>query len=279
MGIDDYNGIFENFERENGFSVMPEAVSDVLYALESDLASLNDIAEIIKRDPGFAAQIMKYANSGAYLLSAPASTVNQAIRVIGLRPLKGLCLAIPVFTRYDHVIGIREIWAHSHATAIVCNIIARAIGFSDPDIAETAGLLHDIGKVVLSVSIANFFQSQIQVAASLDREADWKQEKSLLGFTHCFIGAWFARKFKLPQPLVDVILWHHEFEKSAYGRDLTCLTFVGDQIAVAAGRTHPDFVFLEPDFVRALNHMKIDNMLLRKILEECLTRVEKMAAL
>jgi len=277
MKMDDYHQIFENFERENGFSTMPEVVSDILNALESDRTSLNDVAEIIKKDPGFAANILKYANSGAYLL-AKTSTIEQAVKTIGLGPLKGLCLALPVFTRYRHVAGIGEIWAHSRATAICCQIIAKTVGFSEPDIAETSGLLHDIGKVVLAVSTSNFFQSQIQIADSPDREADWRQEKKLLGFNHCFIGAWFARKFRLPSILVDGILWHHEFEKSTYGRDMTCLTFIGDQIAAAIGLGHPDFVFVEPEFDRALSHMKIDDSLLRNILMECLRRINMIAA-
>ncbi|MCL4485305.1 MAG: HDOD domain-containing protein [Nitrospirae bacterium] len=278
MKMDDFNEILENFEKENGFSTMPEVVSDVLYSLESDRTALNDVAKIIKKDPGFAANILKYANSGAYLLSRAVFTVEQAVRTIGLGPLKGLCLALPVFTKFRHVPGVGEIWDHCRATAVCCQTVARAINFSEPDIAETSGLLHDIGKVVLAVSAANFFQSQIQVADSPDRDPDWRQEKKVLGFNHCFIGAWFARKFRLPSILVDGILWHHEFEKSSYGRDLTCLTFIGDQLAAAIGRAHPDFVFVEPEFERALSHMKIDNHLLPGILQDCITRIDMIAA-
>ena len=278
MADEDYHEIFENFERKNGFSAVPEVVSDVLFALDSDRASLGEIAEVIKRDPGLSANIMKYANSGAYILSKSVSSVDQAIRVIGMKPLKGLCLAIPVFERYGHVTGVRETWLHSRATSVVCSILAKAIKFSEPDVAETAGLLHDIGKLVLAVATEKFFQSQIMIADSRDRDADWRQEKRLLGFNHCFIGAWFARKFNLPQILVEGILWHHEFEKSSYGRDLACLTFIGDQMAVAVGKEHPDFIFVEPEIVKALNHMRIDDSLLRKVLTEFLGRVARIAA-
>lgn len=277
MNPDNYQHIFENFEKENDFSAIPEVVSDTLYALESDRTTLNDVSKIIKRDPGFAAHILKYANSGAYLLPHAIFTVDQAVRTIGLRPLKGLCLALPVFTKYSHVAGIRETWEHCRATAICSQVVARKIRFSDPDLAETAGLLHDIGKIVLAVSAGDFFQLQLQIADAREREPDWVQEKKVLGFGHSFIGAWFARKFRLPPVLVEGILWHHEFEKSTFARDLSCLTFIGDQLAAAIGMAHPDFVFVEPEFSRALTHMRIDRDLLREIVKECLTRLEMMA--
>jgi len=275
---DEYDRIFEDFERENGFSAMPEVVSEVLFALGSPRTTMHEIGEIIKRDPGFTTRLISYANSGAYLTANPASSIDQAVRIIGLGPLKGLCLGIPIFSRYKHVLGVREIWAHSRATAICCQIVSEAIRFPEPDTAETAGLLHDIGKVVLAVSAGNFFLSQIQIADASKRDPDWKQEKELLGFNHCFIGGWFARKFKMPQSLVDAILWHHEYEKSCYGRDLACLCMVGDQIASAIGLAHPDDVFVDPGLVGALKHLGIDDDLFRKILLRSLERVGRMVA-
>ena len=276
MNSDEHDRIFEDFERENGFSAMPEVVSEVLFALQSSRTTMHEIGEIIKRDPGFSARIIQYANSGAYLAAVPPSSIDQAVRVIGLGPLKGLCLGLPVFTRYKHVLGVREIWAHSRATAICCQILSNVLHFHEPDTAETAGLLHDIGKVVLAVSAGNFFLSQVQIADASNRENDWRQEKQVLGFNHCFIGGWFARKFKMPPRLVDAILWHHEFEKSTYARDLACLCFIGDQIASAIGFSHPDYVFVDPDLPRALKHLGIDGDLFEKILRQCLERVAKM---
>ncbi|MCL5285149.1 MAG: HDOD domain-containing protein [Nitrospirae bacterium] len=278
METDEQDKIFEDFERENGFSAMPEVVSEVLFALQSSRTTMHEVGEIIMRDPGFSTRLIHYANSGAYFTAVPASSIDQAVRIIGLGPLKGLCLGLPVFTRYKHVLGVREIWAHSRATAICCQIVSEAVRFPEPDTAETAGLLHDIGKVVLAVSAGNFFLSQIQVADSPERKPDWKQEKEHLGFNHCFIGGWFARKFQMPPPLVEAILWHHEYEKSRYGRDLACLCMVGDQIAASIGFSHPDDVFVEPGLVGALKHLGIDDALFRRIMTRCLERVARMVA-
>lgn len=276
MENEDYQKIFEKFERENAFSVMPEAVSEILYSLGSDKSSLGDVAGIIKRDPGLAIHIIQYVNSGAYKLTSPVSTVEQSVMIIGLRSLKGLCLSLPVFTQYKHVLGVPELWLHSRASAICCQVVASAIKFPEVDIAETAGLLHDIGKVVLAVSSPHTFKSNVQTADLSDREVDWRQEKRLLGFNHCFVGSSFARKYNFPIILVESIMWHHEFEKSSY-RDMACLTFVGEQLAVATGKSHPDYIFLEPSFVRALDHLRIDHDLLEKIVTECLGRVGKMS--
>ena len=273
---DDFSKTFENFEKEGGFSAVPEVVSNVMEALDSDNSSMEDIVNIIKKDPGFATHILKYANSGQYILSHPAASIEQAVRLIGLNTIKGLCLSLPIFNKYRNIPGVRELWAHSRAAAICCQIVAKEIHFPEPDTAETAGLIHDIGKLVLIVSMSDFFQSQIQVADSPRREADWREEKTLLGFNHCFIGAWFARKFKLPEVLVDAILWHHEFEKSPYNRDLACLCFAGDQIASMIGVEHPDFVFVEPTVGMALKYLGIHADLFEKILVDSLDRVNKM---
>ena len=275
--VEDTNKIFENFEKKEGFPALPEVVSDVLYALELENTSLIDIAEIIKRDPGFATQVMKYANSGQYILSNPIGSVDAAVSLIGMTAIKGLCLVLPIFEKYKNILGIPEIWTHSRASAICCKSIAQAIRFEEVDVAETAGLLHDIGKVVLAVTMGDLFYSQIQTADSLERQSDWRMEKSLMGVNHCFIGGGIARKFRLPQTLIDTVMWHHEFEKAQNSQILVCICFVGDQIAGMIGFGHPDYVFIEPRIGAALEFLGIHNELFETIMLDCLTRVNQMA--
>ncbi|MHB1564993.1 MAG: HDOD domain-containing protein [Leptospirillum sp.] len=276
--LEDTSKIFENFEKKEGFPALPDVVSDVLYALEQENTSLIDLAEIIKRDLGFATQVMKYANSGQYILSQPISSVDSAVRLIGMNTIKGLCLVLPVFEKYKNIPGIPELWNHSCASAICCKIVAQAIRFDEVDIAETAGLLHDIGKVVLAVTMGDLFHSLSQTADSLERQSDWRMETGLMGVNHCFIGGGFARKFRLPQTLIDTVMWHHEFEKSQHSQILVCLCFVGDQISGMIGFGHPDYIFVDPKIGAALEFLGIHNELFEHILLDCLNRVNQMVA-
>ena len=98
-----------------------------------------------------------------------------------------------------------------------------------------------------------------------------------MGVNHCFIGGGIARKFRLPQTLIDTVMWHHEFEKAQNSQILVCICFVGDQIAGMIGFGHPDYVFIEPRIGAALEFLGIHNELFETIMLDCLTRVNQMA--
>lgn len=139
------------------FPALPDVVTSIIHEIDLGAISIANLGKIVQKDVGFATQIIRHANTGAYIAAGQVTTITQAIRLIGFRMLKGFCLTVPLFTSVRHVPGIDALWYHSRVTSLCSRILAEKIAYPEPEVAETAGLLHDIGKVYLALHEQAFF--------------------------------------------------------------------------------------------------------------------------
>ena len=256
------------------FPAIPDVVTSIIHEIDLGAISIANLGKIVQKDVGFATQIIRHANTGAYIAAGQVTTITQAIRLIGFRMLKGFCLTVPLFTSARHVAGIDALWYHSRVASLCCRILADQIGFPEPEIAETSGLLHDIGKVYLALHEQNFFAERTQLADQPGQMSDWLSERKAFQVDHCFIGARYGRLFQFPTAIIDCLLWHHEPHKSPAHQDLVHLLRVGEELAVILGAEHPDSIFVEPSILLSLDFLGVNRSDFRKILEECLDKVQ-----
>ena len=256
------------------FPALPDVVTSIIHEIDLGAISIANLGKIVQKDVGFATQIIRHANTGAYIAAGQVTTITQAIRLIGFRMLKGFCLTVPLFTSVRHVPGIDALWYHSRVTSLCSRILAEKIAYPEPEVAETAGLLHDIGKVYLALHEQAFFMERTQLADQVGQETDWMAERRVLHVDHCFIGARYGRMFQFPTAIIDCLLWHHEPHKSPAHQDLVHLLRVGEELAVIAGAEHPDAIFVEPSLLLSLDFLGIARGQFRNILEECLEKAQ-----
>ena len=256
------------------FPALPDVVTSIIHEIDLGAISIANLGKIVQKDVGFATQIIRHANTGAYIAAGQVTTITQAIRLIGFRMLKGFCLTVPLFTSVRHVPGIDALWYHSRVTSLCSRILAEKIEYPEPEVAETAGLLHDIGKVYLALHEQAFFMERTQLADQVGQESDWMAERRVLHVDHCFIGARYGRMFQFPTAIIDCLLWHHEPHKSPAHQDLVHLLRVGEELAVIAGAEHPDAIFVEPSLLLSLDFLGITRGQFRNILEECLEKAQ-----
>ena len=266
---------FESFDRRGGFPVLPEVISEIVHEIDAERISMGDLAGLVQKDVSFAAQVLAHANSSMYMMPNRITNVTQALQVIGLRHLKALCLTIPLFTRFRHIMGLPELWRHSQVSALCTRIAAEKFKKTlqvDAEIAETVGLMHDIGKIFLFLESEEFVQSQLQVADDPQTLPDWKREREVMRFDHSFIGTRFGRKFNFPPVVLDALLYHHEPEKSQYQQELVCLCALGDQMATIIGAMHPDFRFVDPQILEVQKRLGLLPSHFEELLRECVRR-------
>jgi putative nucleotidyltransferase with HDIG domain len=256
------------------FPALPDVVTSIVHEIDLGSISIGNLGKIVQKDVGFATQIIRHANTGAYIAAGQVTTITQAIRLIGFRMLKGFCLTVPLFSNVRHVAGIDALWYHSRVTSLCCRILAERIEFAEPELAETAGLLHDIGKVYLALHEQAFFTERTQLADQVEQGSDWMTERRVLQVDHCFIGARYGRMFQFPPNIIDCLLWHHEPHKSPAHQDLVHLLRVGEELAVMVGAEHPDSIFVEPSVLFSLDFLDVNRSQFRKILEECLEKAQ-----
>ncbi len=181
--------------------------------IENEKVSLFQIAEYIEKDYNLTIKLLKLANSAFYGFPRKISTVKQALMFLGVNVLKILVITIPAFEAIQK--ENYELWEHLTGVATCAKIIAEQTNISDPiEIATiaTAGLLHDIGKIIEIFIFKEEFQ---KIVSSTSQEKTFYQaEKETIGIDHAEIGAFLMNQWIFPENLIEPVLFHHNPENS-----------------------------------------------------------------
>ncbi len=193
--------------------VLPDSYQKIIRELESKDCSLARIGRIISSDVGLTAGILKVVNSSFFGLSRPISTPEQAVTYLGTDILRGLIIGDKLFTTFDASkqpdMSINLLWTHSLNTALFCRAICSAhpLGLS-PDEAFNAGLLHDVGKLILADKLSKEYSEIISLMGETENRID-EVERAVLGVTHAEMGAYLLGLWGLPEPIVWAVAEHH----------------------------------------------------------------------
>ncbi|MGD9608619.1 MAG: HDOD domain-containing protein [Desulfovibrionaceae bacterium] len=171
------------------------------------------IATAISADQGLSTRMLALANSAFYGLQAQVTNVARAVAVLGLREIRALILALGMSglaarrpLPRDFALG--PYLEHQVAVAQVAQELARLSGAMDPDDAFTAGVLHDLGKLVTALYHPEDWQAQADLAAA--GHLPWHEaETRHFGLDHGLIGAMVLRSWNLPDSLTEPVNWHH----------------------------------------------------------------------
>jgi len=165
-----------------------------------------------------ASKILRLVNSAYYGLPQKISNLNQAIVILGFSTVKSVALSASVgglFTkRTDASPFDREAaWKHAIAVACIAKVIATRQSTIDPELAFSAGILHDMGKLILD----EYFPDEMKEIMEYAQQNSLRfaeSEAALIGTNHARIGGWLAQKWQLPPELVDAIATHEQVEEA-----------------------------------------------------------------
>jgi HD-like signal output (HDOD) protein/CheY-like chemotaxis protein len=197
-------------EELKGFS---PTVSQVLKLTQSANCSLDSIAKAIRQDQAMALKILKVANSSVYSRGDRVDTVHKAVTRIGMECIRQAILNIAVVERFSSVafrehISTPQFWEHSIACGIIAAELAHAHEPREADAAFTAGLLHDLGRVMFAEALAEEYIRVIETARRLDVPLEQVETRMLL-FNHADVMDRVLSAWKFPKHLVDPIMYHH----------------------------------------------------------------------
>ena len=214
----------------------PQVAVKVLQLANNENVQLHQLCDLISTDPAFASEVLTVANSLLYAPRYPATSILQAVAVLGANTLQGMCVTVGVRAYLGKTMSLpamRGLWRHNLACAIVAQRLSHA-GFIDKDTAFTAGILHDVGRMGLAL---------IQPAAYaplLDQhqgasESMLEAERVLFGWDHCETGRQLVGDWKLPEDLESVVSRHHEPRRTDGAWDLTELIKISCAMASSIG--------------------------------------------
>lgn len=226
-------------EAVNDLPSLPQVTLKVMKLAEDPDSRVQDLSAVLNEDQGLTARVLRLANSAYYGFPRRIATVTDAVIFLGFKTIRSIVMAASVndllsqeMTGYALAPG--ELWRHSQFSAMIARRIARKIKFESLDLAYTAALLHDIGKVILNDFLQQEYQEVIDRVAVGDI-AFPEAESEILGFDHAMVGARVAEKWNLPPELVEAIAWHHNPDQAAQNQKLTAIVHVADAICLSMG--------------------------------------------
>ena len=193
---------------------LPAVFDGLLRMLDDPNTSTRRLSQALARDQVLTARLLKTANSAFYGFPQKVSTTSLALVVLGLDATRDVVLATSVMeifrkTRQDGRFDMVKFWDHSLAVAVAARELARKLRWESPGEVFTAGLLHDIGQVVLHEHHPDLFQ-EVMRRVSLDEGEMLDTELEVLGATHPQVGGWLCRHWNLPSALGDSVAFHHD---------------------------------------------------------------------
>ena len=193
-------------ERTNAIPTISRVMKKILKTFGDPTTSPAAVSKLVSSDPALTAKILRVINAAVYGFVVPIASVNQAVVLLGLDVVRALLLCVPIFEMMEQTaLGL---WRHSLGCAVTAKLLAHKKGMSDPEEASIAGLLHDIGKVVLSAQFPKEYQ--VALAATRDRSMFlFDAEMEIFNMTHATVGAYFANTWRLPKFIVESIRHHH----------------------------------------------------------------------
>ncbi|MRR51126.1 MAG: HDOD domain-containing protein [Rhodocyclaceae bacterium] len=197
--------------RADVLPALPQVVHRILQALSDDRADTDTLVGHVACDPAIVARVLAAANASA-VGAGHVDSVRQAVLLLGLDRVRGITLATSIIDRFrpaSHY-DAQHLWLHSVGVAVCSQAVAQHAEL-DADMAYAAGLLHDIGQLLLFAVVPQ----QYEVALRLKRERDIcivDAEREVLGIDHALVGGALARHWRLPVPIVDAIAAHHAGE-------------------------------------------------------------------
>jgi HD-like signal output (HDOD) protein len=214
----------------------PQVAIRVLQLANNENVQLRQLSELISSDTAFASEVLTIANSLLYAPRFPASSIQQAIAVLGANNLQGLCLTVAVRSYLGKTLSqpaMRDLWRHNLACGLVAEQLASA-GFMDRDIAYTSGVMHDLGRLALAVLRPKEY-GLLLGSYSGPPESILKAERDLFGWDHCAAGRELIADWKLPEDFGAIAGEHHGRRAEGGSWEMTDLINVSCRMADAAG--------------------------------------------
>jgi putative nucleotidyltransferase with HDIG domain len=178
--------------------------------ISDDDADIHKITRLLKMDPSFSAEVLRFANSALFGIRGEVTSVSQAIVMVGLDRLKGMAtlLALNRVIRSSlRVHALRKVWIHSLITALIAEEAGR-VSRRNRESAYSVGLLHNLGMLGL---MAVYPDEYARLLASADSAFDLlAAERDLFSIDHCAAGAHLAREWSFPDELSTAIETHHQ---------------------------------------------------------------------
>ena len=210
---------------------LPEVCIRVNELLDEPNITAAELGNIISQDTSLTARLLKIVNSSYYGFQSRIETVSRAVTVVGLRELRGLVIAASAVETFSHVsneiLNKVRFWRHSLYCGVIARLLAEQCHVLHSERLFVAGLLHDIGKLIIAHRLPTETR-MIQLEAAKGERSEYEIEQDFLGFNHSEVGGELMKEWNMPETLIESVSYHHTPREAKTGVMETCLIHIAN---------------------------------------------------
>lgn len=226
--------INELLEGDTKLATLPVVFGQLKEAIDDPDCSFDDIGDIISVDPALTVRLLKIVNSAFYGFSSQVETVTHSLTIIGTDQLTQLVLASSVMSRFrgipEDLLNVESFWRHSIACGLAARSIAALSGEYNVERFFVAGLLHDIGRLMMCLKVPDKVREVLQLSKQ-DGEPLFAVEEKVFGFHHADAGGALINAWNLPERLGEAIVCHHHPARAVNYPEETAVVNLANAIA------------------------------------------------
>jgi len=229
----------EIIERIRSLQGLPASAVQILNMIQDPDIDIGELTKIIEFDPGLTANLLKLANSAYFGMPRKVNSVREAAIRLGTNRISQLVIAsaiAPIASKavkgYDLPAG--DLWTHAVAVAIGTEKMGLALNLKLPDHAFTAGLLHDIGKIIMGTFIEVDASPIMQLAFNEGVSFD-AAEREILGIDHAEVGSLLLAAWKLPTDITEIVRYHHIPDEAEHGSQVLEMVHLANNLCLLGG--------------------------------------------
>jgi putative nucleotidyltransferase with HDIG domain len=237
---------------------LPVVAQRLMSMVRDEHKTLEDISVVLGTDQALASAVLRYANSARAMPNRRIASLREAVARIGQHALSDVLVRActgPLLDRGlpPYALPRRVAWRHAATSSVASTALATLLRTPGGEGAGVAGLLHDVGKMVLTSVVPEAAAEAVSIARSRHLPV-WQAEELVLGFHHGAVGGALLRSWGLPDSVVDAVAFHHQHQNTS--NPLATVVYLADAAAhavgaVGGGGACPQPTW-EPDAARAL---------------------------
>jgi putative nucleotidyltransferase with HDIG domain len=242
---------------------LPMIYFKVNKALQNNEASIKGVADIIELDQAMSSKVLHIVNCAFYGFRSKISSIPHAVMILGFNTVKNAIISVSildVFAIKEKFQGfdVKNYWGHSIAVAVISKHLAEKSRIAPPEDAFVAGLLHDMGKLIMMQHFKEDFGLVWQTQQK-DGLSFYDAEHAVLPVDHAQIGAYLAKRWQFPDPLIEAIASHHLHEITSLTSGLSVCVILGNLFAKYKEKKLPLDNYACPDQIKAAINPVIEN--------------------
>lgn len=269
MGELDLSKILDKVEE---LPTLSHVTNQVIKLTSDPKTTVSELADTITQDQVITAKVLKMANSAYYGYARKIFNIKEAVMILGFNTVRNLVMAASMYNVMNkelpgYSLEKGELWKHSMTTALLSRSLAQKVDKSLSERAFIAGLIHDMGKVVLDNFIKDLFSKVIEKVKA-ENVPFMDAERDILGMDHASVGAKISVKWNLPDELTETIAFHHAPVEAKINPKLVCLIHIADAVSLSLGAGLGSDGLLYPVDGTAIEQLGLSGIILEETISE-----------